>query len=98
RRHPHSFPTRRSSDLTDRFQARGICCKRARVLVPILVQTKLQWIDKNAGDYQLAIALGNLHQFNMRIMQIAHRGHKSDTLARFRSEEHTSELQSRENL
>src|SRR5207302_9860787 len=74
---PHSFPTRRSSDLTD--SADPAIKNRARAFVKNLSQTQLDYL-LNKGQ-----RLSNDQKESMRKTY-------------FRSEEHTSELQSRENL
>src|SRR5690606_40853712 len=82
----HSFPTRRSSDLYDPDHDRVV-----------------HWLIEEEGAPQLAAALDMITEaikgpdFKKDIMKVAKL--LEDTLPLYeRSEEHTSELQSRENL
>src|SRR5207302_9026536 len=89
--HPHSFPTRRSSDL---------------VIVPLKAGAPL-WVGRGM-DAQSAILTTTLPHEHVRVAEdvlVRERGGQNRTLhehvlsyADDRSEEHTSELQSRENL
>src|SRR5690606_40413587 len=86
-RHLHSFPTRRSSDLPDRdaLQRRGRACAARRA-------------EGCARDDRRSA--GSLHDSSERraAATSAEAAHDIESERADRSEEHTSELQSRENL
>src|SRR5690606_41993214 len=89
----HSFPTRRSSDLGSRvchvlhLQHQG--CQREGRGGPITVK-RPEWADPYA-------AREALREAQSRQQRVEEQGKRVRGIS-FRSEEHTSELQSRENL
>src|SRR5205085_8836890 len=93
--HPPSFPTRRSSDLPltdDQDRAVAALCRDLRQDRPM---QRLLQADVGAGKtavavYGLLAAVANKHQAALMA--------PTEVLARQRSEEHTSELQSQSNL
>src|SRR5690606_40028634 len=91
-RHPHSFPTRRSSDLA--FVSAGKLQKNIWLIILILAA-----LFSAAGAWQYVIAFlivggAKFMGIGMGIFSIA----AVIAATIYRSEEHTSELQSRENL
>src|SRR5207247_5265543 len=95
---PHSFPTRRSSDLTPQLSMNLLGAPASRSL---LETSKVLQFPRAVAD-----ALGrNAHAFEHREIQVRHRRLAIVTNmaaglqpAAARSEEHTSELQSRVDL
>src|SRR5207302_10607673 len=85
---PHSFPTRRSSDLIEETKKRGT--------FRVGVTQAPPWFSKDPKTGQWSSGLG----ISMGKAMADALGAKLETEARrpLRSEEHTSELQSRENL
>src|SRR5690606_40129633 len=79
----HSFPTRRSSDLTWPKDAGPF------ITLPLVITRDPVHGDVNVGMYRMQV-------LDRRTTAMHWQRHK--TGARHRSEEHTSELQSRENL
>src|SRR5690606_40127752 len=85
---PHSFPTRRSSDLTRKLQKR----KRARTKRKTTYQSRKTHREikkppqRNSQNYTLCFSFDGDGGFCVSCLNST------------RSEEHTSELQSRENL
>src|SRR5205085_11729019 len=90
-RHPHSFPTRRSSDLHP-FAIAAIADLGGRGAVP-------QVAAGGPGD-RVEVALGGVRrQLAERTAAVGQRPDLLDEVGRIgRSEEHTSELQSQSNL
>ena len=85
---------------TSGFELGAIGSQGPRIFVPIFIQTELQRVHENTGNHHLTIALGNLHQLNMGIVQIAHSGHKTYALTGFalRSQRVTKGLDVMKNL
>src|SRR5690606_41733048 len=83
-RHPHSFPTRRSSDLKDRTSPAR---PRGQALPP-----------GRPGPARQGVPYGSAASFPGRMPTLAIDRPVPPTGGAGRSEEHTSELQSRENL
>src|SRR5690606_39349599 len=97
-RYAHSFPTRRSSDLIapkDVGLEHALEVRAALCIHPRIVRIDVaRQIDLGLGDMQEAVRLaGGAHA---RLLAAQHVVRGSDDAGR--SEEHTSELQSRENL
>src|SRR5690606_40499307 len=89
-RGPHSFPTRRSSDLV-------ASCAGVRMKVPEAALGSPPWLvtgysERSMGDGELTIDSARVLDVKRRTAPIKPQNRKA------RSEEHTSELQSRENL
>src|SRR5699024_12601756 len=87
---PHSFPTRRSSDLRPQEKSRGkqetpTLAQYSRDLTQAARQSELDPVIGRDGEIQ-------------RIIQILSRRTKNNPVLIGRSEEHTSELQSRFDL
>src|SRR5207302_11064376 len=90
----HSFPTRRSSDLMVQSSR------------PVTSECRIQAVDYKGWDAQQLsnqwVQLMVVPQNGGRLMQVSFAGHSylfvNRKYAGKRSEEHTSELQSRENL
>src|SRR5690606_41973694 len=89
---PHSFPTRRSSDLVVTAKARA----NIRHVLKHRRRAEAQSLGKRLLDKALVSLGSNLEQINdnQKARLLAETG--ADSFER--SEEHTSELQSRENL
>src|SRR5690606_41486329 len=89
--HLHSFPTRRSSDLKD-------CRQPLNTITASLVA----WLAGGPVGFRLARCQrtpAHLRTHHLRLDPcMAGQGHSRQHLMLARSEEHTSELQSRENL
>src|SRR5690606_41253329 len=96
-RHVLSFPTRRSSDLLARKAGQGKSDRAS-----LLVESPQRYLQKNCDDeYQSAIYVADnlAHRIHWLWLQTLHRAHRhQDFFQHDRSEEHTSELQSRENI
>src|SRR5207249_8262289 len=93
--HLHSFPTRRSSDLVrvdtpERWQ--GLECKVMVVVHPLSGVLRPSAFDLETG--RLCV-MASRHRAGMVVLS---RDHLENTLKGYRSEEHTSELQSRFDL
>src|SRR5690606_39343926 len=96
RRDSHSFPTRRSSDLAEPFA-------RAEPLPPGPPEAAVQRLRTAAEQGPALIAADAedrflLHRFSPDALEAAAPDRSAEWRALPRSEEHTSELQSRENL
>src|SRR5690606_40054749 len=96
--HPHSFPARRSSDLTtppfcrrlSRVRTPAASARTCSTSPPALARTRRRKASPTAdsgGRYRIASGV-----------LLASHWFSSSQLPMCRSEEHTSELQSRENL
>src|SRR5690606_40476609 len=85
---PHSFPTRRSSDLS-------LADLTLRIYLP-----KIPLVNCGVGGTQAAFRLASSSSDTCRVNSrvVASIVISSPSFTRARSEEHTSELQSRENL
>src|SRR5207249_6883707 len=95
---PHSFPTRRSSDLLKRSQhldSFGSCRGIAGFQRPLRMAEEVY--PSTLFDSSV---VGPDHRFviRRRILKFSGVDHRPDTNHAFRSEEHTSELQSRFDL
>src|SRR5690606_41401267 len=91
RRALHSFPTRRSSDL----DLRSAACLQIRAERRI-VRAAAPDADHEASPGK-ALQLARIHRAPLGTPTVPG-GRRPDRLSASRSEEHTSELQSRENL
>src|SRR5207237_8245985 len=96
-RQPHSFPTRRSSDLEGRpsgpragLQSAGGGARRTRADPGCAVKNVVELLRPAQRTQNLAILLSDMKGFTARTSQ--------QTREENRSEEHTSELQSHLNL
>src|SRR5690606_40617572 len=90
---PHSFPTRRSSDL---FEQPLIGALRADIELSEVRET--DWIHQRNQNRHLTLLTGppaDVEELFSAQIRIVHADQQPRTK---RSEEHTSELQSRENL
>src|SRR5690606_41642134 len=91
-RNPHSFPTRRSSDLI----------KRASAGTVIRLHLRIQQLFASGLAFRIALAhVGFLlvgYPRDHRSARNEQNRQMTETQRAHRSEEHTSELQSRENL
>src|SRR5699024_12194729 len=89
---PPSFPTRRSSDLR-------VAIARALVRRPdlLLLDEPMAGVDTPTQDTLVAL-LGRLHREGMTIVVVLHEVAGMSAILQRRSEEHTSELQSRFDL
>src|SRR5690606_39865319 len=96
-RHPHSYPTRRSSDLTIRREKH-----RMNRLITFLANTQSQFINMARISILIVMVwIGGLKAFQYEADGIVPFVATSPIMSFFytkeaRSEEHTSELQSRE--
>ncbi len=62
---------------TSAFELGAVCHQGTRIFIPIFIQAKLQRVHENTRYHHITIALSNLHQFDMGIMQVTHSRHKS---------------------
>src|SRR5690606_39771395 len=96
--HSDSFPTRRSSDLTKYINGHSDVVGGAVVAKDVDVHEQLAWwancLGITGAPFDSFLTLRGLRTLGARL-----RVHQENTvaLAGLRSEEHTSELQSREN-
>src|SRR5690606_42037171 len=91
----HSFPTRRSSDLAARLLAAADRGARFRILLDALdVTDGVRLLDALDAHPRIEVRLFNPFRFRARSLLAK----ASQFLFEARSAEHTSELQSRENL
>ena len=65
---------------TGRLQLGAIRFPGPRVGVKVLMRQKLQAVDKDAGDRDIAARSGLAYQCQMAVVQVAHSGHKSGPL------------------
>src|SRR5690606_40849279 len=97
-RHLHSSPTRRSSDLDSRIR----CQRRIRIVHPILVVRRV-FLAVRPSEARLQQALTpilrklEIDRKPTLVRRLTRRQREKPQLVTPRSEEHTSELQSREN-
>src|SRR5207302_8205545 len=92
----HSFPTRRSSDLCIFCgYCQEVCPEEAIFLMKDYSLTGTSRKDM-IYDKEKLLALGGVH--NDKILKWSHKAEEAEAQGVKRSEEHTSELQSRENL
>src|SRR5690606_41399248 len=94
----HAFPTRRSSDLLGKENARtrhGVTAGRKARNLP---QTVRKWRGKNHLSPAIHPRRSHVRRHPQGCPSIAGALPHERALSRERSEEHTSELQSRENL
>src|SRR5690606_41296014 len=93
-----AFPTRRSSDLHRWFMCRG---RRNRIeACPLLRAVGLQRVvvRRRGQETRRRAAAVHIDTPPSEVVHARGRGNGRDSTKRERSEEHTSELQSRENL
>src|SRR5690606_39801857 len=91
-RDTHALPTRRSSDLFVPARLRDLA--EAPVAVPVAVEPGLEGVDKLFAALWFLEAL----QSRGRLLRAKPLKERRVAFEHLRSEEHTSELQSRENL
>src|SRR5690606_41353158 len=89
----HSFPTRRSSDLVAPGQGLHLCQDVTAVLVVLAGA-----LAAACGGHLRDLQAGLLEDVGDVAVELITEAGGQDRLAGLRSEEHTSELQSRENL
>src|SRR5690606_41718791 len=97
-RHLHHFPTRRSSDLVDYVYASYQAGRIKRVLVVCPLAVVGVWVDEikancpqRLSERHAAVNIFSRNDWD-RLSRVV------EVVWKVRSEEHTSELQSRENL
>src|SRR5690606_41405400 len=90
-RYLHSFPTRRSSDLADRVEQAGLA------VVDVTHDGDHRRTDLQVRLVALVLAVGEVEALQQLTVLVLG-ADDLDDVVHLRSEEHTSELQSRENL
>src|SRR5690606_41189233 len=92
--HPHSFPTRRSSDLTGGYGRSD--SRDGSVFTWNFIALGTYWTAADVAIQHIAKELGGMDKLKGKKIALVY--HDSPYGKEPRSEEHTSELQSRENL
>src|SRR5690606_42150526 len=97
-RHLHSFPTRRSSDLLNSAETNEEIQRIAQEVSPMLSEFRNDLILNEKLFQRIKAVYEKRENLNLSEEQSRLLEKKYKSFSRNRSEEHTSELQSRENL
>jgi hypothetical protein len=62
-------------------QSCSIALEISRIRSEVFVRAKLRGIDKDAHDDKVAVLSSNIYESEMPLVEIPHRGHKTDAVA-----------------